>query len=254
MLNSISINLFGIDGFIYPYTILLGLGFVHLFFGITFDAKSRNIHSSLIDRFQLILVFSIFIGFLGASLGTQLFSDNRDIPLDAISVMPGLIVGVIFMVISLKYYNFDVLQWLNLAVPYWCFAHAWGRIGCFLGGCCYGIPTDSIVGVEFPTGSIPFAEYGHAHIHPTQLYESVALFAMGYVLKNKSNFNFRLSYFLILYGFARYCIEIFRGDFRGDMHFIPTLSPSQNLSIIFIFFGFVSFFLLLYKNKNLSHS
>ena len=38
-------------------------------------------------------------------------------------------------------------------------AHAFGRIGCFLGGCCYGEPTSSFLGVSFPAGSLAGKQY-----------------------------------------------------------------------------------------------
>ena len=44
-------------------------------------------------------------------------------------------------------------------------AHAFGRIGCFFAGCCYGKETDSFLGVQFPQLSHP--------VYPTQLYEAV---------------------------------------------------------------------------------
>ncbi len=55
------------------------------------------------------------------------------------------------------------------------------RIGCYLGGCCFGIPTGLPWGITFPTGSPahlaqaannPLALlYPTAPVHPTQLYE-----------------------------------------------------------------------------------
>jgi phosphatidylglycerol:prolipoprotein diacylglycerol transferase len=51
------------------------------------------------------------------------------------------------------------------------------RIGCFLNGCCHGIPSAGPFGVRFPDGSLPALRFGDAALHPTQLYASALAFA-----------------------------------------------------------------------------
>ena len=67
-----------------------------------------------------------------------------------------------------------------------------GRLGCFLNGCCYGKQTSSWVGVTFPRGGSAWRAQLDAHlienasaalpVHPTQLYESVACFDIFLIL------------------------------------------------------------------------
>jgi phosphatidylglycerol:prolipoprotein diacylglycerol transferase len=45
-----------------------------------------------------------------------------------------------------------------------------GRIGCFLNGCCYGLPTSLPWGIRFPESSLPFAQFEGRPLHPSQLY------------------------------------------------------------------------------------
>ena len=52
-----------------------------------------------------------------------------------------------------------------------------GRIGCFLNGCCYGRPTRMPWGIVYPPDSFPGLEFGSVPIHPAQLYN--ALFGLG---------------------------------------------------------------------------
>jgi phosphatidylglycerol:prolipoprotein diacylglycerol transferase len=56
------------------------------------------------------------------------------------------------------------------------------RVGCFLNGCCRGVPTDSFLGVTFPGETVklgPLGTFSTARpVHPTQLYE-LALAALG---------------------------------------------------------------------------
>lgn len=113
--------------------------------------------------------------------------------------------------------------------------HALGRVGCFLGGCCYGKPTDCIFGVVFPEGSLPYEHYGGAvKIHPTQLYEAAFLALLALFLwrfRKKNSFPF----YLILYGVFRFSIEFLRDDDRGA--FLWGMSPAQIISVLSALFG-----------------
>ena len=109
------------------------------------------------------------------------------------------------------------------------FAHAIGRIGCLMAGCCYGMETNSIFGMYLPA-------IGKTVI-PTQLYESVFLFLLFGVLTTvffKTKLNC-LYIYMIAYGVFRFLIEFLRADDRGA--FIPSLSPSQAWSIILFLSG-----------------
>ena len=127
-------------------------------------------------------------------------------------------------------------------------AHAFGRIGCYFAGCCYGIPTESFLGVVFP--------YGHAHtafpgiaLFPTQLFEAAFLFALFIVLNVvKKVENKEVEVYLLGYGLWRILLEFIRGDDRGS--FFPFIStqynqfptPSQYLSLLMILFGLYLYF------------
>lgn len=60
---------------------------------------------------------------------------------------------------------------LAAATPALALAHAIGRVGCFLVGDDYGIPSDVPWAVAFPEGLPPTS----LRVHPTQLYETAAL-------------------------------------------------------------------------------
>jgi phosphatidylglycerol:prolipoprotein diacylglycerol transferase len=52
------------------------------------------------------------------------------------------------------------------------------RVGCFLNGCCFGVPCDLPWGVHFPPGAPSEAVYPGAALHPSQLYNALAFFAL----------------------------------------------------------------------------
>jgi phosphatidylglycerol:prolipoprotein diacylglycerol transferase len=88
-----------------------------------------------------------------------------------------------------------------------------GRVGCFLSGCCHGCRTNSFLAVEFDKGQgltgVP--------IHPAQLYETVGcavVFAiMWFWARHRSPWpGFVTALYLVLYGVERYVVELFRGD------------------------------------------
>ncbi len=104
-------------------------------------------------------------------------------------------------------------------------AHAIGRLGCFLAGCCYGTETD-----------IPWAVELHgAHRHPTQLYEAFLLACLAVLLNRRRSSSQLLPMYLLGYGASRWGLEWFRGDeVRGIW---GSMSISQWLSCALIIGG-----------------
>ena len=122
----------------------------------------------------------------------------------------------------------DALPFIPIGI---CIAHAFGRLGCFFGGCCYGLPTDSWVGLAC---SAPNGVHSDQLVIPTQLFEMFFLLILAAVmafLYFKYNFNYNFALYLFAYGVWRFFIEFIRGDARGE--FIGSaLSPSQIWSIV----------------------
>lgn len=119
----------------------------------------------------------------------------------------------------------------SLAAPCIALAHGMGRIGCLLGGCCYGIETDGF-GVPMYVDGVWESRL------PVQLFEAVflfLLFAVMLFLVLKLNFSHNLSAYLIGYGVWRFFIEYLRGDDRGSTGTI--LSPSQLTAVLLIAAG-----------------
>lgn len=107
--------------------------------------------------------------------------------------------------------------------------HAFGRLGCFLNGCCHGKPWTGFLAVRFPAGSIPaeaqieqglLAPHAYASlpVHPAQLYEAafnVLLYAVLLLLYRRHRGSGRtLGAYLIGYPVGRFLVELVRGDVR----------------------------------------
>lgn len=88
------------------------------------------------------------------------------------------------------------------------------RIGCFLAGCCYGMPTGCSCAVNFPHGSPAWKQFGDVAVHPSQLYGSLGgflVFGLLLLLERFSRYRgATFGRFLMLYGLSRFLIDFTR--------------------------------------------
>ena len=119
--------------------------------------------------------------------------------------------------------------------------HAFGRIGCFFYGCCYGRDSDAWCAVTFPAGSPSWFEHGRqlVRVLPTQLFEAAALLVLFGLLmfvwfKCRRRDGRVLGLYLIGYAVIRFCIEYLRGDPRAA---VGPFSISQTISIVMTVVG-----------------
>ena len=116
--------------------------------------------------------------------------------------------------------------------------HAFGRIGCFFYGCCYGKDSDAWCAVVFPAGSPSWDEHGRRMVPvlPTQLFEAAALIAL-FALLMAVYVRYRrytTGIYLIGYAVIRFGMEYLRGDPRAA---VGPFSISQTISLAMIAFG-----------------
>ncbi|AOR22302.1 prolipoprotein diacylglyceryl transferase [Clostridium taeniosporum] len=154
-------------------------------------------------------------------------------------VYGALILGAVTIYLYCKRKKWKVFDVLDLVAPCLAIAQGFGRIGCFLAGCCYGKQTNLPIGVEFPINSL--APSG-VHLHPTQIYSSIFDFLLGFFLlyyskKGKKSGKVVAMYFII-YSIGRFMVEFFRNDPRGN---VGLLSTSQFIAIFTLILGLIIF-------------
>ena len=127
--------------------------------------------------------------------------------------------------------------------------HAFGRLGCFFGGCCFGAPTECLVGVRFPAASPAFLQHrslgllpqgavASLPVHPSQLYETLgnlALFALLALLAKGQRPlpPARLTaYYLLGYAALRFTLEFWRGDAIRGLYWGLSLSQYVALAVV----------------------
>lgn len=125
------------------------------------------------------------------------------------------------------------LRVADVIAPGVALAYAIGRVGCFLGGCCYGVPTDLPWACSFQD---PF----HPHIHtppshPTQIYASLANLLIFTLLARMQKPPHALgkvfwAYF-VLYGIYRFIVEFWRIGATSSVVALG-LSDAQWVSIL----------------------
>lgn len=244
-------DLFTIGKFtLHGYSVCIAVGYLIAVALCLWLAKKKNKNGDIITDFALIALIG---GFLGAKLLYIIveFKTFLERPLDVIGfsgfvVYGGIIAGAASIYVYSRIKKVNCFEYLDFMIPFIALVQGFGRIGCFMAGCCYGAPTDSFLGVTFPVGSL--APSG-IKLWPTQLFSAAGDFVICAILLvfskyNKKNGNVCILY-LILYGVGRFLVEILRNDDRGS---VGALSTSQFISI-FIVAGAIAVGLILNLKK-----
>lgn len=165
----------------------------------------------------------------------------------------GFIAAAIVLMVYTRVYRQHLFQVTDLVLAVLPLGHAFGRVGCFLHGCCYGKITQSGLGVCFPKESPAWWEQVSAvpplisqtalkslPVIPTQLIEATAnaiLFAVLFTLypSRHARRGFITGCYLICYAVLRFVIEYLRGDPRMA---IGPFSIGQSISLGLLALGF----------------
>ncbi len=152
----------------------------------------------------------------------------------------GLIGGVLAGYGYCRVYQLKPILFFDLAAPSLALAQAFGRIGCFFNGCCYGVAYQGPGAVIYPDGAYPPSGIG---LFPSQLAESLFLFLLSglliLILSKSPSRGSTTGFYLLVYGLFRFAIEYLRGDPRGAIFIFST---SQFLSLFAIAFGIAFLF------------
>lgn len=232
------------------YSAMLAIGIL-LFLLLYFLAYRREYQADRVTfhRLSFVILLSIVALAVFAFLFDSLFHSLEEGRLvfggitwlgGVTGAFPALLLLTHFLVPKKRGYALDVLDSL---IPGLVIAHGIGRVGCFLGGCCFGKVTDSGFGVVFPEGSIAERLYpnplgdGSLPVLPTQLIEAafelfLFIILLGFLRRAR---KYHTALFAISYAIFRFVLEFFRGDDRGTAAL--SLSPAQVLSILLLAFG-----------------
>ena len=255
---------------IYSFGFMLVVAFYTCYFLLNSDLKRLGYDSKLASD---IVFWAAIGGILGAKMYYLLENLPRTIddPMGMIFsgsglvFLGGLMGGMLGVTIVLRKNELPWLTFADIVSPLLILGYAIGRIGCFLVGDDYGMPTSLPWGISFinglpPTTTQAFSAYypwidisglepGIIHVHPTQIYESLAGIAIFTVLWNRRKYvkttgNLFLFY-LILTGVERFMIEFIR---TNNMYLFDIFSGAQIISVLMVSIGL--YFLVYPVSKN----
>ena len=234
----VEFELFGKTFAIYWYGVMIAVGILACFATLFLFAKVKKVDTKFTDFCFYNAIFAIAMGLGGAALLQAIYNyiQNPSAGFNlsgGLTFIGGLIGGVAFFLIVYsivwRKFNDTLLKIMPIVASCITVAHGFGRIGCFIAGCCYGKPTGSNFGCYFDTAQ---------KVHPTQLYETAFLFITFAILTFiafKYTGKYNMGAYLIAYGIWRFVIEFVRGDDRGE--FVKGISPSQFWAIIMVLLG-----------------
>lgn len=239
-------DLFTIGKFtVHGYGLMIAIGFIAAYLVAEYRAGKKGVDKEKIFPIALI---AIVMGLVCAKVLFWItildeIIEDPGIMLnigDGFVVYGGIIGGFIFCFLYCKIKKLDFLKYVDIIFPSVALGQGFGRIGCFLAGCCYGTEADTLISIVFKDSA--FAPNGIALI-PTQLISSglnFANFAFLVWFSGKSKVDGRTSaMYLIFYSIGRFIIEFFRGDLgRGS---VGALSTSQFISLFILIVGIVIF-------------
>ena len=253
---------FSIGSFaIHSYGLLLAISFL---VGVSFAssrAKKMGLVSGIVSDVSFWIILSAIIGarLYYVFLHFEEFSGNYTAIFNPFQggsigigglVMYGGLLGAIFGgFVFFKIHKIPFLPYADAIAPTLGIGIFFTRIGCYLNGCCYGMPTESAIGVKFPIMS-PAGQY-QVHMHanaliPSQLFLSAGgiLLAVTVILAAKKiNFvGFQFYLAGAIYSVIRFAVDFTR--FYGPHERLMGLSHNQIVCIVI----FVVFSGLILKN------
>ena len=245
----------------YGFFMALGVGLALWF--IYRQAKARSLDAAkLLDAAFYIMIVALIGAKLALLAGnfSYYFSNPKELFWIARSggvFQGGLAFGLLFALWYFRRKKMPTWKIADLVAPALALGHGFGRIGCFMAGCCYGKEC------ALPWGATFHSEYAHSltgiplneTLHPVQLYESVLNFlnflVLFTLLRRKKYDGQVFPFYIINYSVIRYFTEFFRGDhesvlFRGPSALLTVTYP-QFFCIVGLAAGLV--LLMIFKSR-----
>ena len=257
------LNFFGFEFHlaIYSFGLMLVLAFYACYFFLNYDLKSLGYEEKLSSD---IIFWAAVGGIFGAKIYYLLENIDRVInSYDPMSMifsgaglvfLGGLMGSVIFVSVVLRKNKVHWLTFANIIGPLIFLGYSIGRLGCFLVGDDYGLPSSLPWAISFPNGIPPtttntfsnlypwvdISDYppGVISVHPTQLYEAIICFMLFFIMwkyrKSPSIKDKLFFLYLLLAGIERFFIEFIR---TNQKYVFELFSGAQVISIIMVVFG-----------------
>lgn len=246
---------------IYGYGAAMVCGFLAAAWLAGERAKREGLDPAIMWDIGMTVLFSGVIGarvFYIAQHPDKFFGGGRNLqqtlfeivnlPSGGLVLYGGVLLGIAAFIWHSHRLGLSALKLADILLPAIFVGEMFGRIGCFLNGCCFGDPTTLPWAVQFPPGSVPFNMEVQAGViketalcslplHPAQIYSSINALILAIITWNYYPRRARDGSVLllgwILYPITRFCLEIVRGDTPGE--FGTSLTIAQWVSFCMLF-------------------
>ncbi len=209
------------------YGLMLAISFFLGLWYIIRRSRRENVNVNFVINLAFVVIFS---GLVGARLSFVLFhlGEFASDPLSAVNpfgsggqfgimgmnLYGGVLLSIISGYVYVRRKKQPLWRIFDIFAPTVALGIGITRIGCFLNGCCFGVPTSLPWCIHFPDGSIPYSQFGDACLHPTQLYSSLYGFllflALHYFDRYKKFYGAAFAVLLMVEAFFRFVIESVR--------------------------------------------
>ena len=235
---------------LHTYGLMIAIGFLLAYQVAGMEFRRRGLLEpgpASASRLEVCVWYIMIGALLGARLAYTVLNGWSDFLADPLSFFRiwegglvfygGAIGGFVGLAVASRRWSIPLLMLTDAFAAPLLLGQAFGRIGCFAAGCCYGRATSLPWGVTFtnPQSLAPLYE----KVHPTQLYESASVFLLFLaalaVSRRVRRSGSVTAFYCVAYGILRFTLEFWRGDDRGAYHF--HLSPSQWGSMLLVAVG-----------------
>lgn len=160
----------------------------------------------------------------------------------------GLIGASLACIIYARLRKLPLWKFGDILAPSIALGYMFGRVGCFLNGCCFGRACNLPWAVRYPVGHETHPVDGLATpVHPTQLYDSLLnlglYFFLAWLYRRKKFDGQVFATYLLCYAVTRSFVELFRGDYSAP-HLRGGLTPAHLVSIGIFVAGAILFWIL----------
>jgi phosphatidylglycerol:prolipoprotein diacylglycerol transferase len=158
----------------------------------------------------------------------------------------GIVGGVAAFFFYWKLRPFPVRAYMDVVAPSIAVGTLFGRLGCFLNGCCFGDLCRLPWGVAFPVNSPPWLQHRHLGligsnalyslpVHPTQVYSAIDAFVILLLLTAYYPLRRRdgevIGVLMLAYPVSRFLIEYLRND---ESAVYAGMTISQTISVVLL--------------------
>jgi len=229
------------------YGVLVAVGFVVAVRRAVVAARRNGLSGQMVERLAFWVIVAAVVGsrllYVLTDLGTYLAApalvfNPRE---GGLVFFGGLVAAVGVSLLFVRRHRLSFARYADVSLPAVALGHAFGRVGCFAVGCCYGKEAPSLPwAVRFPASDWEQIAPVGVPLHPAQLYEAgtnlVIFVGLAWWWYPRRRFDGQVGLlYLILYAVSRIVLELFRGDeargFVLQQQLGPLVSTSQATSV-----------------------